>query len=744
MPEQQLTVLIVDDTEENRYAVSRYLTRAGFQVLEARTAEEGLRKLTHNPDVVLLDVRLPDMVGFEVCRIIKSDPRTSKIPVLHTSATYTRSGDKIHGLEGGADGYLVAPFEPEELLATIRSLIRVKKAEAAAQTAALQWEATFDAISDCICLVNSHGAITRHNAAFKESFGTPATNESFETFAARADLDVRALRSMHESRRRESAFFTRRGKYFRLTADPLLDSDNAVQGAVLIVSDLTHQTQAERALKVAQNRLDLAVKSSGLGLWHAELPFAALIWNEECKAHFGLPPEAEVDIEVFYQKLHPDDREPVRKALANAIENHQPFDYDYRVMQPDGSIRWIRAIGATTSGPGGDRIDGITMDITERKRFIDELQESKERYRTLLDALPQLVWTALPDGRFDFVSRQWSTYTRKSAHTQLGWGWLESLHPDDRSIVRTALNDAAQRAEEFSIEVRIANAEGQHGWFTLRAVPLLGRDQQIAKWFGTCTDINTIVSARETMATAASELERLVAERTIQLEGSVQELESFCYTIAHDLRAPLRAMQGFSQALLEDYASTLDSQGREFATRVSAAAVRMDLLITDLLEYSRLSRMDVSPVDVPLDEVVQKALHLHSDYIESRSADVIVQKPLGKVRAHRVVMEQVLGNLIGNALKFVDKQTRPRILVRQEELDATLRLWVEDNGIGIEPEHHSRIFQIFERLHATPSFPGTGVGLAIVKKGVERMGGSVGVSSEPGKGSKFWVELPKA
>jgi len=275
--------------------------------------------------------------------------------------------------------------------------------------------------------------------------------------------------------------------------------------------------------------------------------------------------------------------------------------------------------------------------------------------------------------------------------------------------------------------------------------------------------------SEERLRRYATELEHRVAERTANLAQSIQSLEGVLYHVAHDLRAPLRSMASFTQILLDEYGDRFDERGRDYTQRISNAAQRMDGLVQDLLAYGRLAHTAVPVSSLSLETEVTTVLGLFSEEIEARRATVDVCSPLPAVKANAAVLDQVLSNLISNALKFVPPETPPHVRICAEEttsrmeipaakangvpsLDNRLsaldgkfvRFWVEDNGIGIDPEYHERIFRMFERLHGVGSYPGTGIGLAIVRKGVERMGGRVGVESTPGSGSRFWVELPAA
>ncbi len=240
----------------------------------------------------------------------------------------------------------------------------------------------------------------------------------------------------------------------------------------------------------------------------------------------------------------------------------------------------------------------------------------------------------------------------------------------------------------------------------------------------------------------AEELEERVRRRTAELQEINAELEAFAHTVSHDLRAPLRAMQGFAVALLEDLGDRLGEKGTEYAGRIRGAAERMDRLILDLLAYSRLSRMELKLHEVNLGQLVATAVDQLEGEIRETGARLQVDEPLPDVLGQREILLQVVVNLLSNALRFVAEGTVPQVRVWAERRPGAVRLWVEDNGIGIAPSHHERIFHVFERLHGVEEYPGTGVGLAIVRKAVTRLGGSSGLESEVGRGSRFWVELP--
>jgi PAS domain S-box-containing protein len=251
-----------------------------------------------------------------------------------------------------------------------------------------------------------------------------------------------------------------------------------------------------------------------------------------------------------------------------------------------------------------------------------------------------------------------------------------------------------------------------------------------------------LAKAKAELTAQANVLEQRVSERTARLEETITSLEGVSYSIAHDLRGPLRSMEAFSSALLEDCSQELTPTAHDYAKRIAASAHRMDALIKELLTYGRLAHQEMPVTRVALEEVVATAVTSLDASIRESSAKISIG-PLAHVRANATVLEQAVINLILNAIKFVKNGSIPVIRIENRPFDGRVRLFIKDSGIGIAPRHQGRIFNIFERLDPK-HYEGTGIGLAVVKKSVERMGGRVGVESDLNQGSTFWIELEEA
>lgn len=362
----------------------------------------------------------------------------------------------------------------------------------------------------------------------------------------------------------------------------------------------------------------------------------------------------------------------------------------------------------------------------------DQLEFETRRNRFFILAL-DMLGIADFDGRLLQLNPSWESVLGYAESELRSVSGLDLVHPEDRPAMERQMEALRKGCRTAELEGRYRCKDGSYRWLFWSAAPFPA--ENLIYIFA--RDITPRKEAEAKVALLNQELEQRLAAMT----AINSELEAFNYSIAHDLRTPLRSMSGFAKALLEDESGNLSPLGLEYATRIARSANYMDNLLLDMLAYSRLAGADVVPEVFSLDEPVAELLALVDKEIRDRKVNVRIERPLGKVFAHLPTFKQILTNLISNSIKFIADDP-PEIRIFTTQSTGFVRLWIQDNGIGIAPEHHEKIFGLFQRLHDNQTYPGTGIGLALVRKGAERMGGRVGVESDVGKGSRFWVDLP--
>ena len=359
-----------------------------------------------------------------------------------------------------------------------------------------------------------------------------------------------------------------------------------------------------------------------------------------------------------------------------------------------------------------------------------EIETRRNRFFTLAI---DLLGIADFDGRLLQVNPAWERVLGYAPDELRNVCGVDLVHAEERAAMVEKMETLKRGEAVADFEGRYWHKNGTWRWLQWSATPFPAEHMI----FIFARDI----TARKHAEAQVSLLNRELEQRVAALTMANFELEAFNYSIAHDLRAPLRAMTGFSKALLQDEAANLSSTGLDYARRIANSAKFMDTLLLDMLTYSRLTKAEITPSLISLDEPVKELLTLLEKEIQDSGVNIELAESLGLVFAHPPTLKQVLSNLVSNALKFTVPNRPPVLRIFTTREAGLVRIWVEDNGIGIAPEHHERIFGLFHRLPDAQKYPGTGVGLALVRKGAERMNGRAGVESTPGTGSRFWIEL---
>lgn len=389
-----------------------------------------------------------------------------------------------------------------------------------------------------------------------------------------------------------------------------------------------------------------------------------------------------------------------------------------------------------------------------------ELAQAHTRLREVIDSAPALIYLKDLEGRFLLVNKTYEKLIGTNAPTGKMPGQALSKWPHSQGPSAADLK-VLQTADVVHIEEEIDTVEGKKH-FAISKAPLRDHAGHMIGICAAAVDITSLKTAEAEISNLVATLEKRVVERTEdlrianmqlletnnQLQEANSQLEAFSYTVAHDLRAPLRGIQGFADALTEDCHDKLNESGRDYLQRISRAAGRMEQLINDLLAFGRMSRMELVPRAVELDDVLKQALVNLDAGIKQSNARIEIATRLPRVYANATACLQIFQNLISNAIKFArpDVSARVRIWAERRNVEQiateVVRIWVEDNGIGIPAAQQQRVFMAFERLHGMSEYPGSGIGLAIVDVAARRMRGSCGVKSEMNVGSRFWVELP--
>lgn len=397
-----------------------------------------------------------------------------------------------------------------------------------------------------------------------------------------------------------------------------------------------------------------------------------------------------------------------------------------------------------------EKFENEILALSEAGKSIKLEYDKSEAGRLFLaNAIPAIVWEADENGHIHYFNQQWHQYTGIAVEESLGDGWTKALHGDEKPGMIQTWRKGIAAGEEYQAECHLRSSNGEFRWFLAKGAPMKNKDGKVVKWFGTFTDIEDQKNQRII-------LEERIRERTLQLQRlneelsrSNKELENFAYVASHDLQEPLRKIRAFGDILIRKHGQNLSEQGHEYVARMQKASYRMQILIDDLLNYSRVSRNPTISERVSLNELLNEALDDLEQSINEKKA-VIRCDTLPEINGDRRQLKQLFQNLISNGIKFHKTGEPPVIEIRQRIVHhdgksrkrRNLELVFADNGIGFDEKYHEKIFTIFQRLHGRNEFEGTGIGLAICKKIVENHSGKIFAKSAPGSGSEFFVVLP--
>ena len=520
--------------------------------------------------------------------------------------------------------------------------------------------------------------------------------------------------------------------YYEFVWNPIRQKDNAITGVTAFIRDITERKRAEAALQQSEERLALAQRAAGAGMWDWDIATGRLTWARELFGLLGLDPaHTEASNELWAQTVHPEDRALAVDRFKQAVKNGTPLASEYRVVHPDGTIRWIYALGNTINGPDGQprRMSGILLNITERKRAEEALRESEDKFKFFFEHSNVSMSITQPAGAIQ-VNQTFCELLGYSPAEFQQKSWQDVTHPDDL--------EGTQLAMESMISGKQDSARFTKRYFHKNGSVI-------------CADISTTLRRNAAgqplyfMTAIIDITERKRAEEALQrtaheLHEKNAALERFTYTVSHDLKSPLVTIKTFAGFLEKDIKNQDAIRMEKDLKFIHGAAEKMGRLLEDLLDLSRIGRKMNPFVNAPLQAVVQEALDLVAGQIAQRGVTIHLTAEPIILHGDRPRLVEVFQNLLDNAIKFMGDQPSPSVEIGTEQIGGSAVFFVRDNGVGIDPRHHAKLFGLFEKLD--PHSEGTGIGLALVKRIIEVHGGKIWAESAgPGQGATFRFTL---
>ncbi len=545
-------------------------------------------------------------------------------------------------------------------------------------------------------------------------------------------------------------------QYRQVSSAPIKNEYNNIMGAVAVVRDITIQKKISESLRVSEERLRLAQTLGGLGVWDWNTVTNDLYFTPELEQLYGLDSGTIKTYNDWRELTHPDDIENLEKERDSQIAKHKPFDIEFRILHDSGDTRWLSAQGGATYDDNGrvKRVLGVNTDITIRKRAEEILQTTLLRFYKILSNMSASILLVTEDKKVEFVNQEFCDYFYLNEEPDhfIGYNSSEMI-----SVIKSAYRDPDNAL------IRIT--EIVHDWKPVRGEEVLMRDGKSClrdfiplsidgKPYGRLwlhLDITERKQTEEKLHESNTKLinevqdhqntELKLKELVNELKRSNKELEQFAYVSSHDLQEPLRMVALFTQLLERRYKGKFDADADDYIKFIVEGAKRMKLLIDDLLSYSRVNTKGGEFEPIEMDKVMNNVLSNLQFISKESNAEILIQEPLPTIVGDKSQMMHVFQNLVANGIKFNDNES-PKIVVSAQEDENGWIFSVSDNGIGILPEYQAQIFEIFKRLHDRDKYPGTGIGLAICQKIVERHGGEIWVESSKGNGSIFYFSIP--
>ncbi|MGF1934038.1 MAG: PAS domain S-box protein [Nostoc sp. ChiQUE02] len=532
---------------------------------------------------------------------------------------------------------------------------------------------------------------------------------------------------------------------------PIRDSEGEIIGAIDCWRDITNRKLTEEALQQRETELRLITDTLPVLITFVDSEQRYRFNNRAYEEWFGHP-AAEVYGKHLWEVLGESAYEVLRPYVEQVLAGEQAT-FESQVPYKDGGTRYINAIYVPQFNRQGivEGYAALITDISEQQAALRDrqqaeaaLRDSEERYRILTEVSPQAIWMGDSDGGITYCNQYWLDFTGLTMEQTAGYGWIYVIHPDDRDRVFKTSREAVTNATDYEVEIRFRRvSDGSYRWHIVRGLPFRDAVGKIIKWVGIASDIHDRKVAEAALQQLNEMLEQRIQERTVQLEAANKELESFSYSVSHDLRAPLRHIGGFIELLQKRHTSTsLDETSQRYLKIISETAKQAGILIDELLTFSRMGRTEMRYINLNMEELVQE---VKRDLIAETPGRIIHWHidSLLEVQGDPSMLRLVLRNVMGNAVKYTQTRNPAEITVGSTDNENEVVFFVQDNGVGFNMQYVHKLFGVFQRLHSDPQFEGTGVGLANVQRIIHRHNGRVWAEAVVDSGATFYFSLPK-
>lgn len=607
-------------------------------------------------------------------------------------------------------------------------LVEITERKMALQESEERFRAIVETTPECVKVIARDGTVLHMNSAGLDMVGAESAKDvvNKNVYDLIAPEDRERYRHFNENicdGKKESLAFDivglRGSRHHMETYAAPFKRPNGATAQIAVTRDVGERRRMERAALL----LSAIVDSSDDAIISKDLTGIITSWNKGAERLFGYTADETIGRSVLI--IIPPDRFHEEPKILDQLRRGQKVDHFETIRRrKDGTLVDISLTISPIRDAHGKIIGAskIARDITSRKRVEAALKESETRFRQLADSMPQMVWTARPDGQVDYYNERWYRFIGLGRPTLEGGSWEPLLHPDDLESCRNAWRECIRNGEPFAVESRFWDrAEDRWRWFMGRAIPVRETLSDIEKWFGTWTDID---------------IQKRVEE---EFRCVNRDLEQFAFSASHDLQEPIRNISIYSQLLELRYRNQFDGEALEFLRYMREGAKRMETLVRDLLSYTQIGKLEATCEETDANKALSMAL---ADLGQAVSGANITSESLPTVSIHAAHLQQLFQNLIGNALKYHKPNTPPVIHVAAEQQNKQWIFSIRDNGIGIAPEYQEKIFGLFKRLHTKDEYSGTGIGLAICQRIIDRYHGRIWVDSVVGDGSTFRFALP--